>query len=244
MKLFNNEFWCSTAQYYALIALQDIQKGGIASVNGYQPTTGYVKSPVINMSVITAFRLDKLYQRRIDAIEAVTFDEIKRTISGASKLAALSEQQQEEVFNKRKSFLINSMQKTLAGVRDDAHRIAHDRNYARVAPGVKVNFVTEKVNGIETPVLGDDGKPTAQSIMLMVIELKRTYINKGERKPAPNSGVDVLMGNMIETRLPKSYSVKAVSLKSDNFESVHVSKLEITPDDIANDEFKVLEALL
>ena len=79
------------------------------------------------------------------------------------------------------------MNTTLSGDRSDSHRAGHDRCYAHVADGVKVNFVTEKdKDGLMQPVL-TDGLPTAASIMVSYLEINRTTRKEGEYKVV-NSG--------------------------------------------------------
>lgn len=224
-------FLCTQAQADVLDRLIALRKGGIGSVTGYRPTSGYVKSPTINLQFITRFETAKLYERKRKALEAIMFADCAEDIAKHPKLAALPSGECLNLFTACKEAAIASLQKTLDGDRSDSHRQGHDRCYIKVTDGVKVNLVTEKVNGIEQPVL-TDGLPTAASIMLAYLEIKRTVITEGERKVV-NSGPKVLMDKIIESKMNKtSVSYRTLSLRPDNFDSLVVDRQRFTPEDL------------
>lgn len=226
-------FRCTQAQADMLDRLVTLNKGGIGSLNGYKPTTGYVpgKTPTVNLQIITRIETSKLYGRKVKAIEGITFADCATDIAKHAKLSALSAADCLKLFEDCKAAALASLNKTLDGDRSDAHRQGHDRCYIKLADGVKVNLVTEKVDGLEQPVL-TDGLPTVAAILLTYLQLNKTVVVEGERKVV-NSGPKVLMDKIIESKMnAKSVGIKTASLKADNFESLNVSKQTFTPDDL------------
>ena len=237
MRVFNTEFdkfLVSDAQYDSLQILSRIRKGGIGSVINYRPESGWVSRPTVNIQFITAFSTAKLYERRAKALRGMTFGDICVATANVPKLSVKSKEELVAIFEQRRSMLLGSIEKTQSGDRSDAHRQAHDRNYARVGAGVKVNYVTEKNDdGFQVPVL-HDGVPVAQSVMVSMLELGRQYVVEGERKVV-NSGAPVLMGNLIEAHmlsLSKSNGLRMLSLKSNNFTALRLDKQEFVPEDV------------
>ena len=242
MTVDGSTFVCSARQAATIQTLVETQKGGFASVRGYVSTSKRVSPETADMTVLTRFSVSRLYDRRIKALQAVTLDAILPILSKSAKVpigilltdkvyfATIT-----EAFNARKATEIASLQKTLDGVRDDAQRAAHDRNYARIGDGVKVHFVCEKnADGKMIPVLNADGIPTVQSIMLSVIEIAKNVLVEGEYKTV-NSGMPVLIGNAIQSVMPKSTKIKMLSLKDDNFTSITIDNETVLPKDIAGD---------
>lgn len=227
-------FICTIAQAQVLDRLTTLNKGGIGSVIGYKPTSGLVKGgrqPVHNLQILTRFETGKLYARKVKALEGITYAMVAEDIAKAPKLKALSGADALDLFNSAKEAAIASLTKTLDGDRSDAHRQGHDRCYIRLADGVKVNLVTEKVNGLEQPVL-TDGLPTVASILLSYLELNKTIVAEGDYKVV-DSGAKVLMDNVIAKHLnQRSVGIKTLSLKADNFEALNVSKQTFTADDL------------
>lgn len=228
-------FHCTAEQAATLDAIAQLRKGGIGTVHGYQPASGWVDRPIANIQGIFRFSTERLYQRRIDALDAVDFGTVADAIANNPKLAALATAKARDIFDERKAMLIASLQKTLAGDRSDSYRQGHDRCYATVSDGVKVHFVTEKDgSGIMQPITESDGNPIMASIMLPIIELSRKYVREGTRKVV-NSGPAVLMGNAIERALnSRSVSYRALSLKGDNFDRVALGGDVIVPEDVAD----------
>lgn len=204
--------------------LKNLHAGGFATIKRYIPSTGYTVRPVVDYLFISNFSIAKLYQRRIAALEALKFSDIPYDdVMGAPKLVNLSDDDLRDLFEKRKTFEINSMQKTLDGVRNDARRAAHDRNYIKLN-GCKLNLVTEKNDdGLSVPVAGDGGHYTVASILVPAIVLNTVTVKAGERKMV-NSGAPVQMSNLIKRTLKgRTIEMKQFSLKPDNFESLQVS---------------------
>lgn len=227
----SDSFYCTQAQAEALDTLRDTNKGGIGAIHGYVPSASkYIKVPVYDAQFLTRFSTPKLYQRRAKALEAITFNDVAPKVAADPVLSLLSMADCKKHFDDRKAALIETLTKTLSGDRDDAHRQGHDRCYATISEGVKVNYITEKSpsDGKKYPVLVN-GIPQVESIMLMVLELNRHYIVEGQYKPV-KSGAPVLMGKVIESFLNKrSVAIKAISLKSDNFAKLTLSGTALTP---------------
>lgn len=230
------KLWASARQAETLERLKETRKGGVATVKGYRPTTDYVTPPVKDMQILTRFSTERCYERYILGVEAVTFDMVKPKLAGYPKLAALSESDALTAFEYRKAFLLNAKRNSLNGERDTAQHAAHDRNYVGVTDGVKIHLVTEKnAEGIVTPIKRD-GFPVLNSIMLSALVLNETTVQEGVRKPAANSGVPVLMGNVIEGFLNKrSTGYRTVKLADDNFESVKIDRQTLTEADVSTE---------
>lgn len=229
------KFWASARQAETLETLKETRKGGVATIKGYRPSTGYVTSPVVDLQVITRFSTAATYERYIMAVEAVTFEMVAAKFDKYPKLKALSVTEGFDAYLARKAYLIDAKRKSLAGERDTAAHAAHDRNYIHVTDGVRIHLETEKVDDVMVPVIRD-GFPVLSSIMLSVLELNRTVITEGVSKPEPNSGVPVLIGNLIESFINKrSTGFKTVSLKVDNFDSVKIDRKVITESDISSE---------
>ncbi|QDJ96218.1 hypothetical protein Xoosp13_31 [Xanthomonas phage Xoo-sp13] len=229
------KFRATESQAEAIASLTEARAGGIATVYGYRPTSGYVagKSPVQDMQVLTRFSTERLYQRKVAALSDIKFSDIREHVEKDPILSKLSEVEAMALFNTRKAEEVASMTKTLTSTdRSDAHRAAHDRCYAKMADGIRVHYVTEKVGEHKEPVL-TDGLPTVDSIMVTILELNKTVRVPGEYKVV-KSGAPVLMSNCIAKVLnSKSVSLKALSLKEDNFERLIVSRKSYLPEDVA-----------
>ncbi len=225
--------WASREQGDTLNILAQTRKGGFARVYGYQPSTGYVKSPVQDISMVTRFSTEKLYVRKIKALDGIAFADVAPAIAAEPKLNKLPVSEQRKLFNDRKQAMIDSMNKTLNDDRSDAHRQGHDRCYLHIAEGVKVNYVTEKgTDGLMHPVL-DNGFPTVASIMVTYLENSKVTRVKGERKVV-NSGAPVLMGNAIESLLnDRSVGLRTLSLKEGNFERLVIDSEVVLREDVA-----------
>ena len=226
------KFWCSKQQSDVLNTLRQLNKGGIGTVHGYVPSTGYEISPKIDLQIITRISIESLYKRKIKALDEVSFADIKPFLKDNPKLAVLEEAKAREIFNYRKQKSIDSMTKTLEGERTDALRQGHDRNYITVCQGVKVNLQGSKVDGIKIPNTVN-GYPIAETIMLNYLEISRKVIVPGQKKKAPNSGAEVLISNLIEDQLnSRSVGIKTLSLDPSKFDSISVSKQQILKEDL------------
>jgi len=223
-------FYCSARQAAAIDALMNTNAGGFATAKGYVSTSGRVKPEKADITFVSRFRVSNLYRRKIEALEAMTMDDIMDMVRNDPKISAVKTDKLYATFEDRRKYLIESLQKTLDGDRSDAHRQAHDRNYVTLTDGIKVHFKTEKVDGIMVPIL-HNGLPIVESIMLNIIEISKKIIEPGEYKPV-NSGVPVILGNAMERKLPKSCKMKTLSLKEDNFDSIAIGGETVLPEDI------------
>lgn len=225
------KFRATAEQAEALESLSVARQGGIATVYGYVATSGRVKPTVYDAQLITRFSVENLYKRKMAALSDLRFSDVKEFIDADPVLSKLSETELLTIFNTRKAKEVDSMNTTLSGDRSDAHRQGHDRCYARVTDGIKVHFVTEKVDGIMQPVL-TDGLPTVASIMVACLELNRNVREPGEYKVV-KSGAPVLMSNAIAKVLnSRSVGLKFLSLKEGNFERLIVARKSYLPEDV------------
>lgn len=220
-----NTFNCSARQAAALDILMDTNGGGFATVHGYKSASS---GEIADISFISRFSMEKLYARKREALESMKVEDIIDGIRENPKIKALTVDALWTAFDERKAALIESIDKTDAGDRSDAHRQAHDRNYAHLVPGVKVNYVTENKGGLQIPVLDADGIPTVASIMLSIIQVSKVVKEEGTHKVV-NSGVPVILSNAMDRKLPKSCKIKTISLKDDNFESLTIGGEELLP---------------
>lgn len=235
MKIGDQSFNCSARQAAALETLLETQKGGFARINGYVSKSGRVTPETSNISFLSRFNLENLYLRRIKALKALRFEDVEAELRKNPKLANLPLAGLQAEFDGRIADEIASMEKTLSGARDDARRQSHDRNYASIGAGVKVHFLTEKLDdGLTYPVLGENGLPTVKNIMISAIEVSRQVLTEGAYKPV-NSGVPKLVSNVIQSKMPRSTKIKSLSLADDNFESLVIDNEVIAPRDIIGD---------
>lgn len=229
------KFRATAAQAQAIEALSKARAGGLARVYGYKPTSGYVsgKGPTVDIEMLTRFSTERLYQRKAAALSDITFSDVREHIKADPVLNALSEIELQDIFNTRKSAEVASMAKTLTSDdRSDAHRAGHDRCYAKVADGIRVNYVTEKVDGLQQPVL-TDGLPTVAAILVNYLEINKETIVPGEYKVV-NSGAPVRMSNCIDKVLnQRSVGFKMLSLKEDNFDRLTMSRATYLPEDVS-----------
>lgn len=225
--------WATAQQADTLEALSQTRKGGFARVYGYRPASDWVTPPVQDILMVTRFSYDKLLNRKENALKSISFDDVKPLLAKEPKLAALSEQEQRDLFTERKGEMLDSIATTQSGDRSDAHRQGHDRCYLHLADGVKVNYVTEKdKDGLMQPVL-TDGFPTVASIMISYLENSKVTRVEGVRKVV-NSRPPKLMSNAIESLLNKrSVKLKMLSLKEDNFERLTIDGEVVLREDVA-----------
>lgn len=222
----DKECWATQKQINTLNTLDQTIKGGFATVHGYMPTSNYINPPTVNINFISRFSSEKLYARKMKALQDVKFSDLTIT---DPKLTALSTTEQQTLFHSCVTKMLESMQKTLNGDRSDNYRQAHDTFYGKSSMGVKVHFQTTK-NGKETILTLLEGLPIVDSIMLSVIEIGRKVITEGTYKTV-NSGPKVLMDNAINKAIKsKTISMKTISLKSGNHTDVTIGGELIQPE--------------
>jgi hypothetical protein len=217
-------------QIAALAILKDTRKGGVASVQGYVPTSGWIDRPVQNIQFISRISTERLYRRHVAALTALSYGDIADTIAKDSKLAAMSHTDLVTLFETRRDSEVASKEKTLSGDRSGAHRAGHDRCYIAVDTGIKVNLVTEKdKDGIKQPVL-NNGFPMVATIMVSAFFLKVKTVKEGTRKEV-KSGAPVRMSNIIKSVLNQpGLNLRMLSLKTDNFDLLTIDRNTIVPD--------------
>lgn len=224
------EVWASKRQAETLALLEGAAHGAFAAVHGYIPESGWKVRPVCTYQFISKFSTMSLYARKIEALKALNFTDIK---CDHPKLAALTKAEQIDLFNERRAMEIASMEKTEQGCRDDAMRQAHDRCYFKSSQGIRCHLLTEKdADGIMQPIIVD-GHPVIKSILVHAIVVKRIIVQAGERKVV-NSGCPVLMSQTIKRACDcKTISFQQFSLKDDNFDHLTISGMTFDVDDIA-----------
>ena len=222
----------SKAQKESIERLAESRRGGLATVYGYKPTSDWVKPPVQNIRMITKFSVEKLYERKIEALKLITVEDIEVQATFDQKLSKLDPKELVTLFNERKAQEIASLQKSLDGNRSDAHRQAHDTFYTKI-DGVKIHLQTEKVNG-NTRLVENRGMVYASSIMIPYLSVEVETLVEGERKVV-NSGESVRMKNLINECLNKrSVGYKTISLKADNFDKLVLDRKHFLPEEVIN----------
>lgn len=223
-------FWCTLALASVLDTLRECAGGRFAAIIGYVPVgKDWIEAPVYDATFTSRFDTQKLYQRKLEALQAITFADVAEAIAKEPKLSALDTDTLESIFNTRKAMEVASLLRT----REDtaAHREGQARCHATVEDGlphgVRVHYVTEKgADGLMYPVL-KDGLPIAESIRVHALEQSRTYRKQGTRKVV-NSGAPVLMGNAIASLTNKrSVGLTSFTLR-DNFEALRIDGETIT----------------
>ena len=203
--------------------------GGTISVKGYVPTSGYEVSPLVDYIGLSRFSTRNLYQRKIDALNKVQFEDLPMR---DEKLREKDEDFLRDLFAKRKQIMIDKLQGSLDGVRDTAYHRAHDTFYVQVAQGVKFHLKTIKTKEGTELVLGENGLPTADTIMVSFLEIGKTIRKEGVFKTV-NSRLPTRMQNEIKSVLnSRSVGLKKLSLKEGNFETIKMDKQEFTPESI------------
>jgi len=223
--------YATMEQIAALAILKDTRKGGVASVQGYVPSTNWIDKPVQNIQFISRINTERLYKRHIEALNALSYGDIADTIAKDDKLAAMTHTDLLALFESRRDMEVASKEKTLSGDRSGAHRAGHDRCYLSVDTGIKVNLMTSKGDdGLQHPVLSN-GYPMIATIMVSAFFLKVTTVKEGTRKTV-NSGAPVRMSNIIKSVLNQAgLNLKMLSLKADNFDRLTIDKNVIVADD-------------
>jgi hypothetical protein len=225
------KFLVSSKQAETIESLLDSNGGGFATVHGYVSTSKRVKPETSDMSFLSRFSTERLYRRKIEALEKMTLADIMDSVKANPKLSSLDNPTLVDLFHERKQKEIDSLNKTLDGDRSDNYRQSHDRNYLTLGAGVKVHFLTEKVDGQTQPVLFN-GLPMVESIMVSAIVVSKRVLNEGEYKTV-NSGRAVLISNAIASKLPKSTKMITLSLKDENFQSLSLGGVEYLPEDFS-----------
>jgi hypothetical protein len=225
-------FNCTKEQGAMLKTLEQTTKGGFASLLNYTAKSKRVKPETANYTLLTRFNTKRLYARKVEALKNISFDDVKKLANDDSKLSALSYNDLFEAFGERKAWEVSRLEKSLAGVLSNSKTEAHQRNYISIGDGVKVNLVTEKIDGIQMPVLSTVGVPTVASVMLSGLTIKKDVVTAGEYKKV-NSGIPVRISNCLNRLLNgRSVGLKTFSLNADNFERLRISHNEIIPENV------------
>lgn len=199
----NQQVNISSKMYGAICALAQSGKGQFATVSHYVTSTGEESS--INFT--SRFSYEALNDRKVKALNELN----PSSFSDAT------------TFEISKNAMLESIQKTKEGDRSDAHRQGHDTFYIRVCEGVRVHLETIKEGGETKVVLGKDGLPNVDAIMVEFLEIKREVHKEGVHKVVKH-GKKVAMDHEIEKKLKEMgvRKLKTLSLKDDNFEELRI----------------------
>lgn len=220
--------WMSPSQANLIEVLEHCNKGGAAGIHDYVSTSKRVTPETADYQVITRFNYGRLLKRKLIALEGIELEDVNLDIIPDAKLKGKT---RNEWFAIAKAELVASAQKTLDNDRSDSRRQGHDRCYEQFADGVKVHFLTEKVDGIMQPVLMD-GHPQVDSVMLSILTLNKTVTKEGEYTVV-NSGAKVLAKNAISKVLnDRSVGIRTLSLKAGNFSRLTIDHNVVISDDI------------
>jgi len=207
------------------------RRGGLGTVFGYKPESDWDVSPTQNIRMITKFSVQKLYERKLAALEAITFEDVEPQIEYDPKLSKLNPKELVKLFNERKQQEMDSLRKSMSGDRSDSHRQAHDTFYTKI-DDMKVHLETEKVKG-ETRLVMNRGRYYLKSIMIPYLSVEVETLVEGKRKVV-NSGPSVRMKNIITKCLnERSVGYKTLSLKSNNFDKLVLDRKHFLPEDVS-----------
>ena len=214
--------------------LNKTAKGGFACIHGYKPSSNIIDQPVFDITLISRISYERLCERKLKALDAITFDQIKPILAQFPKLAKLTESEQRKLFQERLLYMMGQVESDRP--RTSAQHQAHQRNYVTIAQGIIGHLVCETVveNGkrLRFPIQTRDGSGsyTLDTIMLAGLPVQKRVIAEGSYKVV-NSRAPTIMGQAIERLLPKvSTSYRRYSLKGDNFDRVSISHAQIDPD--------------
>ena len=234
-------FWVNESQAKAIAQIRQAHKG-FGAVKGYKPTTDYKVSPVQNVQFNFEFVVSRLYKKTLRQLNELSLNDLDLSswvpAKGAKSCATAAEQ-----FELCKQLMTASFTASLERSLENAHTEAHGRNYCKFGNSVKVNFVTVKdeETGKQVPVLDDNGIPTVASILIPYLQIKKVVVVPGEKK-VKNSGSKILMDNAIKKAMGPRFQIKQLTLKDNNFESLHLGKQHIDPVDLSEFEEKQREA--
>lgn len=219
-----------------LDVLAETRKGGMAVIHGYEPDAAgksYTVRPKYDATVISRISVPNYYQRCLNALESIDFNQVD--FSKYPKLADLDREALLVLFNERKEFLAAGYRRE----RENAHTVAHVRNYINPCQGVKGNLVTEAqmVDGrkLQIPVQDEQGRYTLKAILLEGLLVNRRRIRNGVPKPS-NPRQPTLVSRAIEALMPEvSTSYRRFSLSPETFERVSIDRQTVfsEPDLIA-----------
>ena len=220
------------AQATTVATLAGTAKGGFACIHGYKPSTNVVEQPIFDVTLISRISYDRLCERKLKALDSLTFEQAKPVLAQFPKLASMSESEQRKLFQTRLAFMTGQVEKDRD--RSSAQHEAHRRNYVTIAQGVIGHLVTETVEEdgkrLKLPVVDSNGVYTLDHIMVAGLPVQKRVIAEGSYKTV-NSRAPTIMGHAIERLLPRvSTQYRRYSLKGDNFDSVSISQAQIEPD--------------
>ena len=191
-------------------------------LKGYVSTSKRLTPEVADHTVNANASVESLYKRRMAALanlETLSLEmlNLEHWVPSKGKNAKATA---EEQFEFCKAAMIASMQKTIDGDRNDAHRKGHDRCFVPFSKGVRLHLVTEKVAGIMQPVKDSQGRLQVESVQLKALPHSKRVVTAGTYKPV-NSGSKVLMDNAIKKAWnAPSLNFSTYKLASGNFDKV------------------------
>jgi hypothetical protein len=204
------EYTISAELKEAVEVLGSMPKGGFAHVKGYvQDGKQMLETRVTDRTFISRFSVTKLYERRLEALEAMSAEDDDDI----------------GLFNIAKGELIASLKKTLEGDRRDGHRQGHDAYYVNFDNGVVGHLATER-QGKATVLLYKNGLPYVESIMLNALEISTNVKVEGKYKPVKRQK-KTIMKRKIEGRLPKTYNMKRLSIKEGKFDALKMGGIAL-----------------
>ena len=228
-----NSAWATPEQAQTLAMLANTRGGGFAVVHDYVATSGRTEPEVYDATLLTRFSYRKLVARKIEAIKALTADDIFERMWDEPKLRGFGISRFIAEFEARRKRELENLAGTSLELSSVVQREAHQRCYLFVAEGVNVHLRTAPDDrGYMQPELGDQGFPIVDSIMLNCIELSRRVSKPGVYKKV-NSGMPVLISNAINAELKARgvRSMQRLSLAPGKFSGLSIDNSTILPDD-------------
>jgi hypothetical protein len=231
-KILYMNVWMPANMAAACESLRECAGGRFGAIMGYVPANAkaWMKLPKYDATFISRFSTERLYARRLEALDTITLPMLADGIAKDAMLSTMTAEALEELFVARVTDLRASLLRERADTA--AHREGQARTHVTVCEGVRIHLVTEKgEDGLKYPVLAEDGNPIADCIRVHAIEQSRTYAVKGERKHV-NSGAPVRLSNIIKGMVNKrSVGFVSYSLR-DNFDSLRIGGEVLETEDL------------
>lgn len=175
----------ATPEQVAVLSVLEKAKSGFVTLHNYVSTTGYVtgKPKVATVTVNGKVSTAKVYANRLEALQAITLDDLDLSHWVPSK-GKNSFETAAEQFKFCHAALIESSN----GNGSKSHKQAHEDHSLSPVSGVKV-WLNDDADA--------DGIRSVKSVLINALPVSETVHDKGEWKPV-NSGSKVLMDNAIK----------------------------------------------
>lgn len=205
-----------------------VKRGRFGVITGHQSGIDNPKciNPTISdITFITNPRYDRWLDKMQAAVAGVNFLDVINSMPRPkfSEMKAKAKgQEMEPLFNEAKKDILASLQTSIAGDGEDAHRLGHRLCYATFMAGttpIKCHLITEPdEEGHKRPTVDEQGYMTVNSLMLPFFIISRKVIDPGLWKPTNSRPLTMMKSAILDqTGLPEW---KTISVGKGNFKSL------------------------